>query len=706
MAIDKINFKYPRNSIQSIYSAEEMTALELAAATAGKVDECVDKTNESTSNVANIRTELTAFEANVTNVLVPQEVSEKIEALVDDGTIGRIVNTELLGQINTDIDTLQTDVTSLTTTVNNNYNTLNTKIINDVNGLKTYTDTQFDNVAADIATEVATLNSRITTEVADIGNDITSAVSTLNTTISTNVATINSRIDTEVDNLEADITDVIRNENIIKASRADTMLFNGVNSGVAGDTAKLLVIGDSNTRGAGLDDSKKESFVNVLRSSLSNAYGITPTEGYNFNLFEDLTVTKTGTYSEVGNGICGKAISLSVGATLSFSIKASFLRILHTQQGGGGSYHVTFNGVNKTAVSTAGTLVYSQYNANGECYGDLSEDPQNMDIIITCDSGTVIIEGYLATGKIPNQGFIVSQLGVDGDSYKKLNNATRLASLTRVLNFEKTGIVLLTNGANDIFGSDRNTPSEFNTNIRAIIASIKAARTDTYKPQIILTCPTLTSSTSIYVPLNGYTYNDYREIIYTIAKDENLPVIDFSVGMKGAYGSDNIDYLFQADGLHINKGCNLLIGKLILDTIFPSIPFNIITNEDGVYKPTLYGSTTPGTNTYSSQIGRFKVRNGLCFVQFEVFLTAKDAAMAGSLRITLPKTAKAAPRSGISIGSYDGVTFSGSNTQLTGYVEQNASYISIMQNGASISALAATQIGNGFMITGCVSYAI
>jgi hypothetical protein len=45
MAIEKINFSYPKGSLQSVFDHEEMTALELAAKTSKKVDECIELVN-------------------------------------------------------------------------------------------------------------------------------------------------------------------------------------------------------------------------------------------------------------------------------------------------------------------------------------------------------------------------------------------------------------------------------------------------------------------------------------------------------------------------------------------------------------------------------------------------------------------------------------------------------------------------------------
>lgn len=63
---------------------------------------------------------------------------------------------------------------------------------------------------------------------------------------------------------------------------------------------------------------------------------------------------------------------------------------------------------------------------------------------------------------------------------------------------------------------------------------------------------------------------------------------------------------------------------------------NTVTNSRFSYTPVLVGSGTAGANTYSVQTGEYVVINKRCFVDIRLKLATKDAAMAGSLYITLP----------------------------------------------------------------------
>ena len=156
MTIEKINFHYPKKNLQSVYSHEEMTALELAAATSGKVDECVEMVNgveqsaiearqivdtmrneqdnfilenddaraqliiDNQTFIETLETSKETFEADLTaaketfetnmaaavndiisnaETSIDTNVNEKIDELVNDGTINDLINTQILGDV-------------------------------------------------------------------------------------------------------------------------------------------------------------------------------------------------------------------------------------------------------------------------------------------------------------------------------------------------------------------------------------------------------------------------------------------------------------------------------------------------------------------------------------------------------------------------------------------------------------------------------
>lgn len=71
----------------------------------------------------------------------------------------------------------------------------------------------------------------------------------------------------------------------------------------------------------------------------------------------------------------------------------------------------------------------------------------------------------------------------------------------------------------------------------------------------------------------------------------------------------------------------------------------------GVWTPTILGSSTPGTQTYSAQTGRYIKIGSLVMAWFNVVMTAKDGATAGNMSVGgLPFTVAATA----SFGGYSG----------------------------------------------------
>lgn len=127
MAIEKINFSYPKGTLQSVFDNEALTALELSAKTSKKVDECVEIVNgveqtaiEATAIVDDMyliqsqfvtdnsdtraqlildnQTYLDGLEASTVVM-----VNSKIDTLVTNGTIETIINENILNGVKDNI---------------------------------------------------------------------------------------------------------------------------------------------------------------------------------------------------------------------------------------------------------------------------------------------------------------------------------------------------------------------------------------------------------------------------------------------------------------------------------------------------------------------------------------------------------------------------------------------------------------------------
>lgn len=97
--------------------------------------------------------------------------------------------------------------------------------------------------------------------------------------------------------------------------------------------------------------------------------------------------------------------------------------------------------------------------------------------------------------------------------------------------------------------------------------------------------------------------------------------------------------------------------------------------EEGTWTPTVEGSTSAGTGTYSGQLGRYtKIGN---IVHFSAWINVSGHTGTGDMRITgLPFTAANLPaiRAAVPAGYFANLTVP-ANSVPTGYVVNNTSYV-------------------------------
>lgn len=111
--------------------------------------------------------------------------------------------------------------------------------------------------------------------------------------------------------------------------------------------------------------------------------------------------------------------------------------------------------------------------------------------------------------------------------------------------------------------------------------------------------------------------------------------------------------------------------------------------DEGSFTPALAGGTTAGSNTYSVRSGLWTRVGRMVFFEAQVSLSAKDAAMAGELRITgLPFTsANNGAYHGVSIRTFGALGLTTGYTQLSASVDTNTSYVRLLQNGSNQSSI-------------------
>lgn len=183
MTIEKINFSYPKGSLQSVFDTEEMTALELASKTSKKVDECVELVN----GVEQIAIEATGI---VDDMRLVQE-----QFMTENNDIRQALE----GDNQTYLDTLQTDADAVLAATTSSM------------------ATALDAFTADVETELNTTKNNITvalnTFTADINTTKAQITSDANEVIQNSSAQITADVTTKLNTMATDgtITNIIDN---------------------------------------------------------------------------------------------------------------------------------------------------------------------------------------------------------------------------------------------------------------------------------------------------------------------------------------------------------------------------------------------------------------------------------------------------------------------------------------------------------------
>lgn len=118
--------------------------------------------------------------------------------------------------------------------------------------------------------------------------------------------------------------------------------------------------------------------------------------------------------------------------------------------------------------------------------------------------------------------------------------------------------------------------------------------------------------------------------------------------------------------------------------------------EEGTFTPTILGTSTPGTQTYSVQVGTYTKIGDRVFYDIYITMTAVDGTTAGNLRVGgLPFTANSLANNraagGIGNNKFD---LDAGYTQVGGRVVENTTQIGLVETGdnAATAALAAANL--------------
>ena len=124
--------------------------------------------------------------------------------------------------------------------------------------------------------------------------------------------------------------------------------------------------------------------------------------------------------------------------------------------------------------------------------------------------------------------------------------------------------------------------------------------------------------------------------------------------------------------------------KAVNFQIYGATPYD---QEQGVWTPTLYGSGTAGTNTYSVQVGTWSRRGNQVHVKGTISITAMPVGMVGGLNIGgLPFTAENVTNASAScvMSAWTGFTFAANYTNMAGNLSANTNFVPLLRFGSGV----------------------
>lgn len=128
----------------------------------------------------------------------------------------------------------------------------------------------------------------------------------------------------------------------------------------------------------------------------------------------------------------------------------------------------------------------------------------------------------------------------------------------------------------------------------------------------------------------------------------------------------------------------------------------------GTWTPTLIGSTTPGTQTYSKQTGYYQKTGKLVTAHFNIITTALDGAIGGNAQIGgLPVASGAeVDFDSVVFGDEKGITLEATYTSLMANIAGGNSVADILEfkTGAASKALPVAQLAAATTLRGTLIY--
>lgn len=128
--------------------------------------------------------------------------------------------------------------------------------------------------------------------------------------------------------------------------------------------------------------------------------------------------------------------------------------------------------------------------------------------------------------------------------------------------------------------------------------------------------------------------------------------------------------------------------------------------EEGDWTPELAGQTTPGTFSYTTQVGKYSRIGRLVFLNFNLFATI-SVAPTGNLRIEgIPYNGGSTMRAGSMVSVYSGFTLSAGYDVFSANV--NGPRLELVKSGTGVAAtnVGSSELTGTFILRGSIFYPI
>jgi nucleoid-associated protein YgaU len=156
-------------------------------------------------------------------------------------------------------------------------------------------------------------------------------------------------------------------------------------------------------------------------------------------------------------------------------------------------------------------------------------------------------------------------------------------------------------------------------------------------------------------------------------------------------GTETVSGTFTAQGLVDISGASAGQIKFPATQNASSDVNTLDDYEEGTWTGVFEGDSTAGTQTYSSQVGRYTKIGRDVIIEGRVIMASKDAATAGNIQIGgLPFTSAnlSAAAAGLALATVTDIDFSAGYTQLGIQIVVNSTKAFFIQIGDNVSAIA------------------